>query len=242
MFPWIEDSDFFPIQPEHDDGSPNLFTNSQVLDRLQQWIRQDRRVDVPTIRQWNAAFDRYMRNKFCQTFPMHTVMARQMADMSVSLSSALTQNQIVTQQLNREILTTARYKAIYTSTINQFSTYKELARRDLQIQVIKNAECQQNIFNLSNELTNERRLHRLALGRIEELNTNQSAEECMERSSSDGRKWRRTSTKPGSSRDIENSTGISRLIPAENTDGLASTGVLWRSLRRKSKRFEPYSK
>ena len=38
MFPWIEDSNFFPIQ-ERDDGSPNLHTHSQVLDRLQQWIR-----------------------------------------------------------------------------------------------------------------------------------------------------------------------------------------------------------
>ena len=133
MFPWIEDSDFFSIQPEHDSGTPDLFTNSQVLDGLQQWIRQDRRVDVPTIHQWNAAFDRYMRNKFCQTFPMHTVMARQMADMSVSLNSNLTQNWILTQQLNREIITTARYKAIYTSTIDQFSTYKELAQQDLQI-------------------------------------------------------------------------------------------------------------
>ena len=140
MFPWIEDSNFFPIQ-EHDNGSPDLNTHSQVLDGLQQWIRRDRRVDVPTIRQWNAAFDRYMRNKFCQTFSMHTVMARQMADISVSLNSTLTQNRIVIRQLNREIVTTAQYKALYTSIIDQFSTYKELARRDLQIQVIKNIEC-----------------------------------------------------------------------------------------------------
>ena len=127
MFPWTEDSDFFPIQ-EHDDGPPDLYAYSQVLDGLQQWIRRDRRVDVPTIRQWNAAFDRYMRNKFRQTFPMHTVMARQMADMSVSLNSSLTQRRVITQQLNREITTTARYKALYTSIIDQFSTYKELAR------------------------------------------------------------------------------------------------------------------
>ena len=106
MFPWIEDADFFPIQ-EHDNGAPDLNTLSQVLDGLQQWIRRDRRVDVPTIRQWNAAFDRYMRNKFRQTFPMHTVMARQMADISVSLNSTLTQNRIVIRQLNREIATTA---------------------------------------------------------------------------------------------------------------------------------------
>ena len=140
MFPWIEDSDFFPIQ-EHDNGAPDLDTLSQVLDGLQQWIRRDRRVDVPTIRQWNAAFDRYMRNKFRQTFPMHTVMARQMADISVSLNSTLTQNRIVIRQLNREIATTAQYKALYTSIIDQFSTHKELARRDLQIQLVKNIEC-----------------------------------------------------------------------------------------------------
>ena len=173
---------------------------------------------------------------------MHTVMARQMADMSVSLNSSLTQRRVINQQLNREIVTTARYKALYTSIIDQFSTYKELARRDLQIQVIKNAECRQNIFNLSNELANERRLHRLALGRIEELNANRSTEEYMELSSPNGRKRRRTSTKPESSRDTENSTGPSSSIPAENADGLAPTGVLRRSLRRKSKRFEPYSK
>ena len=125
-----------------------------------------------------------MRNKFRQTFPIHTVMARQMADLSISLNSAFTHNRIVTRQLNREIATTAWYKAIYTSTLDQFSTYKELARRDLQIQVIKNAECRQNIFDLSNELANERRLHRLALGRIEELNANRSTEECMGLSSS----------------------------------------------------------
>ena len=154
MFPWIEDSDFFPIL-EHDNGHPDPYNFSQVADGLQQWIRRDRRVDVPTIRQWNTAFDRYMRNKFRQTFSMHTVMARQMADLSVSLNSAFTHNRIIIRQLNREIATTARYKVIYTSTIDQFSTYKELARRDLQIQVIKNAECRQNIFDLSNELANE---------------------------------------------------------------------------------------
>ena len=241
MFPWIEDSDFFPIQ-EHDNEPPDLHTYSQVLDGLQQWIRRDRRVDVPTIRQWNTAFDRYMRNKFRQTFPMHTVMARQMADLSVSLNSTLTQNWIVIRQLNREIATTAQYKALYTSTIDQFSTYKELARRDLQIQVIKNTECRQNIFDLSNELTNERRLHRLALGRIEDLNANRFAEECMELPSSNDGRQRRTSTEPESPRDTEHSAGPSRIIPAENADGLAPTGVLRRSLRRKSKRFEPYSK
>ena len=127
MFPWIEDSDFFPVQG-YNNGPSDLYLHSQVLDGLQQWIRRDRRVDVPTICQWNAAFDRYMRNKFCQTFPMHTVMARQMTDMSVSLNSSVTQNRVTIQQLNREIITTARYKALYTSTIDQFSTYKELAR------------------------------------------------------------------------------------------------------------------
>ena len=62
----------------------------------------------------------------------------------------------------------------------------------------------------------------------------------MELSSSDGRKRQRTSTEPESSRDTENSAGPSRIIPAENTDGLAPTGVLRRSLCQKSKRFEPY--
>ena len=241
MFPWIEDSDFFPIL-EHDNGNPDPYNFSQVVDGLQQWIRWDRRVDVPTIHQWNAAFDRYMRNKFCQTFPMHTVMARQMADLSVSLNSAFTHNRILIWQLNREIATTAWYKAIHTSTIDQFSTYKELARRDLQIQIIKNAECRQNIFDLSNELANERKLHRMALSRIEELDANRSAEECMGLSSSYDGKRRRTSREPESSRDSEHPAGSSRNIPAENADGLAPTGVLRRSLRRKSKRFAPYSK
>ena len=38
MFPWIEDSDFFPVQ-EHDHGPSDLYLHSQVLDGLQQWIR-----------------------------------------------------------------------------------------------------------------------------------------------------------------------------------------------------------
>ena len=173
---------------------------------------------------------------------MHTVMARQMADLSVSLNSSFTHNRILIRQLNREIATTARYKAIYTSTIDQFSTYKEVARRDLQIQVIKNAECRQSIFDLSNELANERRFHRLALSRIEELNANRSAEECMGLSSSHDGRRRRTSREPEPPRDSEHSAGSSRIISAEDADGLAPTGVLRRSLRRKSKRFAPYSK
>ena len=38
MFPWIEDSDFFPIL-EHDNGHPDPYNFSQVMDGLQQWIR-----------------------------------------------------------------------------------------------------------------------------------------------------------------------------------------------------------
>ena len=233
MFPWIKDLDFFPIMPEHDDGLVGLYTNSQALDGLEQWIRWDRRVDVPTIWQWNITFDRYMRNKFCQTFPMHTVMTRNMADLSVSLNSHIYENCILTWCLNRETLATNCYQTLYSSTVDQFSTYKELARRDLQIQVIKNTECQQNIFELSNQLANEQRLHWLALCRIEELNATSSAKTGMGPLSPNHGGWQRRRTtidELRTSGDTQNSAGKPRVISAEDF------------LHWKSKRFEPYSK
>ena len=58
MFPWIKDTDFYPIiRNRFDDRSLNFQTESIARDRLHRWFRRDQRVDVPTICQWNTAFD-----------------------------------------------------------------------------------------------------------------------------------------------------------------------------------------
>ena len=129
IFPWIEDTNFHPIIRDRiNDRSLNFQTESIARDGLHRWIRRDQRVDVPTICQWNTAFDRYMRNTFCQCFPMHPLMAHHIADISIALNSQFLDYCITERRLQRECHTSIQFQTLHAAVVQQFTTFKDLSQ------------------------------------------------------------------------------------------------------------------
>lgn len=168
-------------------------------------------------------------------------MVWHVTDMSTALNSQFTNNWIVRWRLQREYAASIWFQTLYITAVQQFNTFKDLSRWDLQLQIAINANCHYHIHKLTHQLANEQRLYQLALDRIEELNSIVSFERGMELSTSNSRQqqWRSQSTinEPGSSSDSDSGIETSNQVSAADANDVASSGVLWCSLYQKSKRL-----
>ena len=146
-------------------------------------------------------------------------MARHIADLSTALNSQFLDYHHTERRLQRVCGASIWFQTFHTATVQQFNTFKDLSQQDLQLQIAINANCHQHIHKLTDQLTNEWRLHRLALDRIKELNSTVSAERSMKISTPSrrqqwGRRSQSTINEPRSSRDPDSNAETSNQVSA----------------------------
>ena len=98
--------------------------------------------------QWNAAFDRYMRNKFHQCFPMHPLMACHIADLSTAFNSQFLDYCLTERRLQRMCHASIHFQTLHSAAVQQFNTLKDLSQQDLQFQIAIDTNCHQYVIAL----------------------------------------------------------------------------------------------
>ena len=86
---------------------------------------------------------------------MYPLMAHHIADLSTALNSQFLDYHLTKRRLQRVCHAFIHFQTLYAAAVQQFNTFKDLSRQDLQLLIAINTNCCQHINKLTNQLANK---------------------------------------------------------------------------------------